>query len=209
MRLIPRETRFYDLFAASASHLPTAAALLLEIVDSPPAQRVGLAERLADVEHAGDDATHEIMRALNTSFISPFDREDIAQLAGRLDDVLDFMEAAGDLTVLYRIVDLPAGVREQVNLLAEAARLTVEAMPRLRTLRDLDSYWITINEIENRADSCYRALLANLFNANDMADLADLVTMIKIKEVVDQLEAAADAFEDVANVIQSIAAKES
>jgi predicted phosphate transport protein (TIGR00153 family) len=209
MRLIPKETRFYDLFAASAGHLPTAAALLLQIIDSTPEQRVGLAAQLADVEHAGDEATHEIMRALNTSFITPFDREDIAQLASRLDDVLDSMEAAGDLTVLYRIAELPAGVREQVNLLAEAAQLTVEAMPRLKTLRDLDSYWITINEIENRADTCYRALLAALFNSDGKTDLADLVTMIKIKEVVDQLEAAADAFEDVANVIQSIAAKES
>jgi uncharacterized protein Yka (UPF0111/DUF47 family) len=114
------------------------------------------------------------------------------------------MEAAGDLTVLYRIGDLPAAVGQQAALLQEAAQLTVEAMPRLRTLRDLDSYWITINEIENRADDVYRALLADLFNGD-----SDVVTMIKVKEVADQLEAAADSFEQVANVIQSIAAKES
>jgi uncharacterized protein len=209
MRLAPRDVRFYELFAASARHLPRAAALLLEIVKSPPAQRIGLAERLRDVEHDGDEATHEIMRALNTSFITPFDREDIARLAARLDDVLDNMEAAGDLTVLYQLGELPAGVKEQVNLLVEAAQLTADAMPRLRTLKDLDSYWITINEIENKADSRYRALLAELFDPEREPGVAELLSMIKIKEVIDQLEAAADAFEHVANVIQSIAAKES
>lgn len=204
MRLAPRDTRFYDLFTQAARNVLDAAVLLRELVEGPPEVRSGLAKRLVDVEHAGDDATHEIMRAVNSSFITPFDREDIALLASRLDDVIDNMEAAGDLTVLYRIGDLPAAVGEQAALLQEAARLTVEAMPRLRTLRDLDSYWITINEIENRADNVYRALLADLFDGD-----SDVVTMIKVKEVVDQLEAAADSFEQVANVIQSIAAKES
>lgn len=204
MRLTPREPRFYDLFAAAAGNLLEGAVLLAELYEAAPEQRADVAERLKAVEHAGDDTTHAIMRALNTSFITPFDREDIAQLAGQLDDVLDAMEAAADLTVLYRIEDLPAAVVEQVDLLHQAAQLTVEAMPRLRTMRDLDSYWITINDLENRADQVYRALLAELFNNG-----TDPVRMIKVKEVVDELEAAADAFEHVANVIQSIAAKES
>lgn len=204
MRLTPRDTRFYELFADAAGNLLDGAHLLGELVEADPADRGAVAIRMKTVEHAGDEATHAIMHALNTSFITPFDREDIAQLAGQLDDVLDAMEAAADLAVLYRIHEIPGGVAEQVALLREAAELTVEAMPRLRTLRDLDSYWITINELENRADDVYRALLAELFN-----DGVDPVTILKVKEVVDQLEAAADAFEHVANVIQSIAAKES
>jgi len=204
MRLVPRENRFYDLFTRAAQNGLDAATLLIELVDSAPEGRASIAARLADVEHAGDEATHDIMAALNSSFITPFDREDIAVLAGRLDDVIDDIEAGADLTVLYRIGELPAAVRLQATLLQEAARLTVEAMPRLRTLRDLSTYWIAINEIENRADDVYRSLLADLFNNG-----TDVVTMIKIKEVVDQLESAADAFERVANVIQSIAAKES
>lgn len=204
MRLTPRDTRFYELFGAAADNLLEGAELLGELVDAVPAERSVVATRIKAVEHAGDETTHAIMHALNTSFITPFDREDIAQLAGRLDDVLDAMEAAADLSVLYRIHELPRGVREQVALLRQAAELTVAAMPRLRTLRDLDSYWITINDLENQADDVYRALLAELFN-----DGVDPVTILKVKEVVDQLEAAADAFEHVANVIQSIAAKES
>jgi uncharacterized protein len=209
MRLLPRDTRFYELFGEAAALLPRAAAALARLVDSAPEQRPALAEELVELEHQGDQAVHEIMRTLNTSFVTPFDREDIASLATRLDDVIDFMEAAADLTVLYRIGELPAGVRHQVELLAEAAKLTAEAMPRLRTLQDLDSYWITINEVENRADRTHRALLAELFDHAETSDVAELLRVIKLKEVVDQLEAAADAFEHVANVVQSIAAKES
>jgi uncharacterized protein len=156
------------------------------------------------LEHVGDQVTHDIMRALNTSFITPFDREDIAVLAAGLDDVVDEIEAAGDLTVLYKIGALPQAVHEHAELLEEAARVTTEGMARLRTLQKLEDYWIRINEIENLADALYRALLAQVFDSG-----SDVVTMIKIKEVVDQLERAADAFERVANVVQSIAAKES
>lgn len=204
MRLSPRDTRFYELFATAAANLPVAAALLLELVDAPPPQRPALAGRVHELEHAGDDATHTIMKALNTSFVTPFDREDIALLTARLDDVLDYMDGAAELTVLYRIDELPPGVRRQVTLLQRAAGLTVEAIPWLRTFRGLDSFWITVNEIENTADEVYRSLLGDLFNSGH-----DAVTILEVKEVVDQLEAAADAFEHLADVIQSIAAKES
>lgn len=171
---------------------------------STPPDRAAVAKQLKDIEHAGDDATHDILRAVNTSFVTPFDREDIAELAGKLDDVLDAMEAAAELAVLYRIDDLPAAMTEQVAVLMQASELTVEAMPRLRTLADLENYWVAINELENRADDIYRKLLAELFN-----DGTPPIVVIKTKEVIDQLEAAADAFEHVADVIQSIAAKES
>jgi predicted phosphate transport protein (TIGR00153 family) len=204
MRLAPRDTRFYDLFTAASRHVLDAATLLARLVDSPPDQRPAVAAQLRDVEHAGDEATHDIMRAVNTSFITPFDRDDIALLASRLDDVIDEMEEAGDLTVLYRLGELPDGIRHQVALLTEAADLTAEAMPRLRTLQDLDTFWIGVNDVENRADTVYRSLLVQLFDSG-----GDVVTMIKTKEVVDRLEEAADAFERLANVVQSIAAKES
>jgi len=204
MRLTPRNTQFYDMFTAAANNALDAAVVLTQLMNADAAKRPELARQLTDLEHVGDDATHDIMRALNTSFITPFDREDIAYLAGRLDDVVDDIEAAGDLTVLYRLGELPTAVHQQARLLEEAARVTSEAMGRLKTLQRLEDYWITINEIENRADAVYRALLADLFNSG-----SDVITMIKIKEVVDQLESAADAFEHVANVVQSIAAKES
>lgn len=204
MRLTPRDNRFYDLFVDAAKNVLQGAELLTRLVDSDAGHRSALATRMKSVEHAGDNATHAILHQLNTSFITPFDREDIAHLAGKLDDILDAMEAAANLAVLYRIDELPEAVSEQVAVLHEAANLTVDAMPRLRTMRDLDQYWITINELENQADQIYRQLLAELFNNG-----TDAVTMIKVKEVVDQLEVAADAFEHVADVIQTIAAKES
>jgi uncharacterized protein len=204
MRLTPRNTQFYDMFAAAASNALDAALMLTKLVNADYEQRPELARQLKDLEHVADHTTHDVMRALNTSFITPFDREDIAVLAARMDDIVDHIEAAADLTVLYRIETLPSAVHQQAALLEEAARMTVDGMGRLRTLQKLEDYWITINDIENRADAAYRTLLAELFDSE-----LEVVTMIKIKEVVDELESAADAFEDLANVVQSIAAKES
>ena len=179
MRLTPRNTQFYDMFEAAAGNALDAALILTKLVNADYDQRPELARQLTDLEHVADHTTHEIMRALNTSFITPFDREDIAVLASRLDDIVDHIEAAGDLTVLYRIGTLPLAVREQAELLEEAGRVTAEGMSRLKTLQKLEDYWITINEIENRADAAYRALLAQLFDSD-----LDVVTMIKIKEVL-------------------------
>jgi uncharacterized protein len=144
------------------------------------------------------------MRQLNSTFVTPFDREDIYRLANRLDDVMDFMEAAADLVVLYRIEDLPHEVIGQVEVLERAAELTAEAMPRLRGMKDLTEYWIEINRLENQGDQVYRRLLAELFGGH-----YDALTVLKLKEIIDQLEAAADAFEGVANTVETIAVKES
>jgi uncharacterized protein len=204
LRLTPRETSFYDMFATSANNLVTGAKLLTELLGAEPTDRPEIAERMRAAEHAGDDATHAIFRQLNLSFITPFDREDIYRLAANLDDVMDAMDAAVDLVVLYKIDELPRGVADQVEVLERAAELTAEAMPRLRTMKDLTEYWIEINRLENQADQVYRKLLAELFSGE-----YDPVTILKLKEVVDQLEAAADAFEHVANTVETIAVKES
>ncbi len=131
-------------------------------------------------EHAGDERTHAIMSRLNESFITPFDREDIYRLASNLDDVMDYMEAAADLIVLYQIDDLPKERRRQVEVLERAAELTAEAMPRLRSMKNLNEYWIEINRLENQADQVYRRLLAKLFSGE-----YDALTVLKMKEVVD------------------------
>ena len=113
------------------------------------------------------------------------------------------MEAAVDLIVLYRMGELPAGITAQVEVLTRMSELTAEAIPRLRSISDLSEYWIEINRLENQADQVYRRLLA-LFNGG-----SDAITVLKLKEVIDELEAAADAFEKVANTVESIAVKES
>jgi uncharacterized protein len=204
LRLTPQETSFYDMFAVSADNLVVGAKLLTELLGAAPSARPEVAERMRAAEHAGDDAAHAIFRQLNRSFITPFDREDIYRLASHLDDVMDYMEAAVDLVVLYQIDELPLGLVDQVDVLERAAELTAEAMPRLRTMKNLTEYWIEINRLENQADQVYRKLLAHLFGGD-----YDPVTILKLKEVVDQLEAAADAFEHVAHTIETIAVKES
>ncbi|HXR68423.1 MAG TPA: DUF47 family protein [Dermatophilaceae bacterium] len=203
-RLTPQENSFYDLFATSASHLVVGAKELTSLLGVEHSEREAVASRMQDIEHAADESTHAIMRKVNSAFITPFDREDIYRLASRLDDCMDLMEAAADLIVLYRIGDLPDGITAQVEVLSRMAELTAEAMPRLRSMHDLSEYWIEINRLENQADQAYRRLLAELFNNGQ-----DAITVLKLKEVVDVLEAAADAFENVAHTVESIAVKES
>ncbi len=204
-RLTPQENSFYDLFAKSASYLVDGARELTTILGAGVSEREGIAARMREIEHNADMATHEIIRKVNSSFITPFDREDIHGLAATLDDCMDLMDAAVDLIVLYRIGELPAGVSEQVEVLSRMSELTAEAMPRLRSMKDLSEYWIEINRLENQADQCYRRLLAELFNG----EATDAITIMKHKEVIEELEAAADAFEQVAHKVESIAVKES
>jgi uncharacterized protein len=192
------------MFAASGQNLVTGARLLKELLGAAPSDRKEIAERMRAAEHAGDDVTHAIMRELNESFITPFDREDIYRLASSLDDVMDAMEAAVDLVVLYQIGELPAEVADQVDVIERAAELTAAAMLKLRSMKDLSEFWIELNRLENQADQVYRRLLARLFSGD-----FDALTVMKIKEVVDQLEGAADAFEHVANTVETIAVKES
>lgn len=205
LRLIPQETGFYELLTRSASNLVVGASLLSELLGADQDQRADIATRMRDAEHAGDEATHEIMRALNTTFVTPFDREDIYRLASNLDDVMDAMEAAVDLVSLYKIEELPVHLSEQVEVLQRAAEITAEAMPRLRTMKDLPDYWIEINRLENIGDQVYRRALAHLFNDGKY----DAMTVMKLKEVVDELESAADGFEHVAHTVETIAVKES
>ncbi len=205
-RLTPQENSFYDLFAKSAAYLIDGSRELTTILGVAHSEREAVAARMHEIEHAADEATHEIIRKVNSSFITPFDREDIHGLASTLDDCMDLMDAAVDLIVLYRIGDLPAGVSDQVEVLSRMSELTAEAMPRLRSMKDLAEYWIEINRLENQADQIYRGLLAALFNGEYGADA---ITIMKLKEVIEELEAAADAFEAVAHKVESIAVKES
>ncbi len=203
-RLTPRETSFYELFATAADNVLSGSKLLMELLGADPATRVDIADRMRAAEHAGDDATHAIFHQLNSSFGTPFDREDIYRLAARLDDIMDFMEEAVDLVVLYEIDELPKGVEQQIEVLGRAAQLTAEAMPHLRTMRNLNEYWIEVNRLENQADQIHRRLLAHLFNGSYEA-----IEVMKLKQIVDVLEEAADAFESVANTVETIVVKES
>jgi predicted phosphate transport protein (TIGR00153 family) len=202
-RLRPVETSFYDFFTKSATQLVEGAALLSEMmVDG--ADRASIAERMREQEHLADDIAHDVIRQVNQTFVTPFDREDIYSLASGLDDVMDYMEEAVDLVFLYEVGHLPAELMEQVEVIQRCAALTAEAMPRLRSMQDLDEYWIEINRLENTGDKSYRRILANLFSGRYKA-----LEVLKLKDIVESLEAAIDAFETVANTVEQIALKES
>jgi uncharacterized protein len=203
LRLRPADTTFYDLFTEQANHLVAGARLLAEMLGDAN-DREAVAKRMRDAEHDCDESTHNIVRRVNSTFVTPFDREDIYSLAAGLDDVMDFMEEAVDLVLLYGIESLPSETAEQVEVLQRAADLTAEAMPRLRTMQHLEEYWIEINRLENQGDKTYRRILARLFGGT-----YDALDVLKLKDVVDSLEGAMDAFEKVANTVEQIAVKES
>ncbi len=203
LRFRPVDSTFYDLISESARNLVGGAELLAEMFSST-SDRKDIAKKMREAEHECDETTHAIIKRVNTTFVTPFDREDIYRLASALDDVMDFMEEAVDLVNLYEIAELPDRLANMVDVLQRSADLTAEAMPKLRTMRDLDEYWIEVNRLENEGDKHYRRILAKLFSGS-----YDALTVMKLKDVVDALEAAIDAFETVANIIEQIAVKES
>lgn len=204
-RITTQDTAFFDLLTAAARHAVTAAAEVTELLAAGPAERAAVVERLRETEHAADETVHEIVRTVNASFITPFDHVDIVELAAALDQCVDELENVGVLVVLYRMDALPEGVVEVIEVISRMAHLTAEAMPRLRSLGQLEDYWIEINRLENRADTVYRRMLGDLFGGG----VTDAVEIIKRKDVIERLEAAADAFESVAHRVETIAVKES
>jgi predicted phosphate transport protein (TIGR00153 family) len=203
LRLTSRDTTFYDHFTAAATNLVTGTDLLRDGL-KPGADRPAMAAKMRDIEHASDEITHTVMRQLNSTFVTPFDREDIYRLASKLDDVMDYLEAAADLVVLYDLGELPEEIFRTVDVLSRAATRTADAMPNLRTRKDLEEYWIEVNRLENEADQIYRRTVARLFSGE-----YDALTALKLKDLADELEAAADAFEDVADTVETITVKES
>lgn len=201
-RLRPVDTSFYDLFTASARHLVNGAALLSEML-ADGADKADVAERMRAAEHEADETTHELIRKVNSTFVTPFDREDIYALASGLDDVMDMMDEAVDLILLYEVRVLPPELSEQVDVLQRCADLTAEAMPRLRSMQSLDDYWIEINRLENSGDRNHRRTLAKLFSGEFKT-----IEVLKLKDIVESLESAIDAFEKVANTVEQIAVKE-
>jgi predicted phosphate transport protein (TIGR00153 family) len=204
--LRPTDDTFYDLFSRAAANLVKGTELLSELA-VPGGDVQSVSERLAELEHDSDAITHELFNKINTSFITPFDREDIYRLGSNLDDVMDHLEAVGSLLYLYGLTRLPALPREMhdlVQVLDQQARVTTAMMARLKSMKDLKDTWVEVNRLENDGDRAYRMLLVRLFSGE-----YDALTVLKMKEVADELEAACDGFEHVANTVETVAVKES
>jgi len=203
VRLTPRENAFYDMLREAGRNVATSGEVLAQLLD-PGSDRSAVAVAMRECEHRGDSITHRILRQLNKSFVTPFDREYIYWLAGSLDDVVDAMEEATDFLVVADVGPLVPLMSDQIRLLQRATMETGEAMSRLKTLQHLESYWIEVNRLENEADQVYRRLLSQLFSGE-----YDMMGMLKLREVADLFEQAADALEHVAHAVETIAVKES
>lgn len=206
LKLRPRGSDFYSFFSEAARNISQATDVLAELVN-PDVDHLSVSKRLVEIEHQNDELTHRLYNKINATFITPFDREDLYRLGARLDDVVDHLEAAGTLVHLYGVFPtpgVPAEMADLITVLAQAGPLTVGAFERLPERRDLRGYWVEANRLENEADRVYRNLLVRLFGGE-----FDALTVLKLKEVADELEEASDAFEHVANTVESIIVKES
>ena len=202
LKLIPREQSFFDAFESLAEKVYEGSDELLTLLrDYRDLEKH--AGRVLDIEHEGDELTHEIMRRLDTTFITPFDREDIHRLASSLDDVLDHIEAAAEALQLYKIDEPLPQMISLAETLCEAAKYTAKAMPGLRKMKDLRDYWVEINRLENEGDRFYRRTLAELFSGDYKA-----MDVLKFKDIIEEIESAIDRLEDVANTIESIVLKQ-
>jgi len=201
--IIPREPKFFDLFEKSVANVAAAAkelANLFEDYMNVP-QKVA---RIVELEHRGDFITHQIIEQLHRSFLTPLDREDITLLAGRLDDVMDFIEDAANAMLIYKIEKPTIRAREQAAILVAMAEELVKAIPCLRNRsknKQILEYCIEINRLENEADAVMRFALVELFDGMAPYDV------IKWREIYQHLENAADRGEDVANVLEGVVLK--
>jgi len=199
--LIPREEKFFDLFLDDSRNV-LAAARLLEQFFRNYDDRERLASQLRDAEHAGDQISHDIGHKLESTFVTPFDREDIHALISRLDDILDFIEEVADTCILYGINQpSPVAVSQAEIIVRQCDELTA-ALSKLRKFKGLEQHWIEIHRLENEGDRIVRQAVAKLFK-----DEQDPIEVIKWKDVYDLGEKAIDACEDAANVIERIVVK--
>ncbi len=201
----PRDMEFYDLFEQETANLVTAAEKLVDLFDNYENVEAK-AKELKELEHRGDVITHEIIARLHRTFVTPIDREDITLLVHSLDDVMDFIEAAGRTAFLYHIAQPKERARELARIVVKIARKLNEVMPRLRH-RDqfpwILKQCVEINTLENEADDVQHAALAELFEVCHL----DACEVIKWREIYEHLESATDRGEDVANVLEGIVLK--
>ena len=202
--LMPRDTKFYDLFEQDTANLVIAAEKLVELFENYEDVEAK-AKQLKDLERQGDIVTHEIIQRLHRTFVTPIDREDIALLAQTLDDVMDFIEAAGRTAFLYRVTRPTERARQLTSIVAKVIHQLNEVMPRLRHRDQFEKILeqcVEINSLENEADDVHHAALAELFD-----DATNARDIIKWREIYQHLEDATDRGEDVANVLEGIVLK--
>jgi len=201
---IPKESKFFQLFEESADNILKGAWELQEMLTSWEFVDSRVAE-ITELEHKGDTITHQIISLLHRTFVTPFDREDIALLAHTMDDIMDFIHSAADAMFIYKIDKPTQRARELADIIvkgAEEVQKAVSGLRRRKELKNIMSGCVELNRLENMADRVFRAAMAELFE-----NTSDVALLIKWREVYEHLESATDRAEDVANVLEGVALK--
>ena len=199
--LAPRGREFFDLFEEAASNIQRATELLDQMLRDYPERR-DLAREILICEQEGDRITHDVIHHLNSSFVTPIDREDILQLVSALDDIVDFVEEVADYLGLYKI-DAPMEQSQRLaRILAQAGRQLAEAMPRLRNFDDMSHFTVEVNRLENEGDRIVREAVASLFEEG-----IDPLVVIRWKDIYERIEEAIDACEKAAYILEGISIK--
>ena len=199
---VPRDRLYFDLFEEAAGNIVRASDLLDRMLRSYPDRREELTRDILICEQEGDRITHDIIRRLNETFVTPIDREDIYGLASGLDDVVDYTEEAADYLGLYKIEAPMEQAQRLAHVLLQCARQIAEAMPRLRDFDDISHYTVEVNRLENDGDRVLREALASLFERG-----IDPMLVIRWKDIFERLEDGIDATETVANILDGIVIK--
>jgi uncharacterized protein len=200
-RLIPKDNSFFTMFSAMSDNLITGARALVDLFANYQDVEKQI-EQIHRIEREGDELTHAILTKLNQTFITPFDREDIHELASKLDDVLDFINASSARLVMYRIVSPPPAAGELAAIILKQCQKLREAVSLIQTNGNILAHCVEINRLENEADQVSQIAIASLFEYEK-----DPINLIKIKELLEFLERATDKAEDVANVLETVVLK--
>jgi uncharacterized protein len=201
VRMIPRETKFFDMFAEMARNVIDGAKVLRDLLGNYEHIDARVSN-IKDIEHRGDDMTHAIFVKLNQTFITPFDREDIHRLASSLDDVLDYINSAADRIMIYKIKTPPAAAFELAKIIVRQAEALEKGVSLLEKNQKVLEHLVEVNRLENEADKVSRDAIGKLFEEE-----TDPISLIKHKELIEVLETATDKAEDVANVLETIVLK--
>ena len=201
--LVPKDREFFDLFVEAGGNIVRGAELLDLMLREWPEQ-APLAREILICEQEGDRITHDIIHRLNNTFVTPIDREDILELAGKLDDIIDFTEEVADFLGLYKIEAPFEQAQKLASILLDSCRQVAEALSRLRGFKDISHYTVEINRLENDGDRVVREALAALFDNG-----IDPMVVIRWKDIYERIEDAIDATEHVANILEGIVLKNS
>jgi hypothetical protein len=202
LRLIPANREFYALFAQAADNVEQIAGLLVELLDAYPEDGRDAIARINEREHEGDRLTSEVIGLVNRTFVTPFDRDDIFRLATALDDICDLVDEAAANLELYDVRRIPERAREQADVIQRSAHKLDAGVKRLEGFKDVSAELREIRELEDEGDRILRQAVAELFRSGQ-----DPISIIRWKDIYEQLEEAVDAFQTAADVLEAIFVK--